>query len=1362
MKNIEDLYELAPTQQGMLFRTLSGNEPGIYFEQFLCTLTGRLNISAFEQAWQHVVDRNAILRTSFHWEKLQKPLQAVHRHVDVPLTYYNWRDVPEVKQQERLSEFLKKDRNRGFKLTKAPLIRLFLIQISTDRYEFVWSRHHLLLDRWSRALVFKEVFACYEACCKARIPDLVSRRPYADYIGWLQQQEEVEGETYWRRALKGFTAPTQLGIEFTSAKSREPSHGTEEQTTKLSVETTAALSAWIRHQGLTLNTVIHGIWALLLSRYSGKDDVLFGATVSGRPASLAGADAMVGLFINSVPVRVKVPTNTAAVPWLKDLQKQLVGLREYEHIPLADIHRWSEVPGNSPLFDSLLVFENIPTDNTAPNNMELEIGNYRGVGSGTGAPLTLIIEPASQLTLYLFHDSKRFSTDTVSRLLRHFQFLLDGVIANSTQCLADLYMLSVAERRQLLQDWNATQADYPRDQCIHELFEAQVEKTTGAVAVEYKVGSVSYGELNKRANKVAHYLQGLGVGPTALVGISVEHSLEMIVGLLGILKAGAAYIAFDPTAKRGLRYEIFDDRKIQILITQHHLLDRAQKQPAQVICLDSDWDKLSKQSGDNPKTSATSGNLVYVMYTSEASAEPLETELSHRSLCNVVWWQRRQFADSGPIRTLQLAAMGSDASLLEIFSTLLTGGALVIAQEELQKDPTALSKFLAQKKIERVFVSNPLLQSLATANTTGSSTPKLRDIVIVGGRLSVAMKLVDWCNNMPGVRIHNQYGASGFPVVTNHTLNGSPKKWPANPPIGRPISNTQIYLVDNNLQPVPTGVPGNIYISANGLTPGSHNRQEPATQRFIANPFGEGGSVLFKTGDLGRYRHDGEIEFAGHLEKGNGNWGSSLITEDLERVLCQHPAVQNAVIAASQSAPGDRSDSTTTGNNSVAYVVCDQTAVPTPSELRDFLRERVAEQPIPLAYVTLEALPLKPDDTVDKAALPMPGEEHTVPERHYVAPRDNVELQLVEVWEKVLGVRPIGVRDNFFDIGGYSLTGVALLARITETFGKQITLTTFVKEPTIEQLAIELRLKKSEEVWSPLVPLQSGGAKLPLFFVPGGGCGELELVRIYSELARQLGPEQPFYGLKVRGSDGHESHHPPVSEIAAEFIEAIRSVQSEGPYLLAGDCTGGLIAFEMAQQMKNQGHEVGLLAVLDTVRPQGAAVQHFQARRVKGFWTRERRNFQLLWQRFQHHVNRLRRLTARDWLAYIFQKLGKARDLRKQHGNIRKLKRIRANHIQTLYRYRPQRYAGRITLLLPEESALASTTHVWEELAGGGIEIYRVPGNHKTYIREYVNVTAAQLGACIQAAQSGMHPTSKIKIGKPLKLTSDLSPRMRG
>jgi amino acid adenylation domain-containing protein len=1039
-RNVEAVYPLSPMQQGMLFHSLYAPESGVYFEQLTCTLRGDLDVSAFQRAWQRVVERHPVLRTSFAWKSLDKTLQIVHRQVELPFERQDWRRFSPDEQEARLEAFLQAERRRGFNLSQPPLIRLALVQTAGDACRFVWSHHHALLDGWSIPLLLKEVLAFYEALRQGQDIQLPPSRPYRDYIAWLQQQDMAEAETFWRRALQGFIAPTRLMVDRVIEGQQDQDR--DEQETRLSTATTAALQSLARQHQLTLSTLVQGAWALLLSRYSGEKDVVFGATVSGRPAELAGVESMMGLFINTLPVRAQTPPEASLLAWLKALQARLVEMRQYEYSPLVQIQKQSDVPQSLPLFESILVFENYPMAvSLREQKTSLEIENVRSIEQ-TNYPLTVVSAPGDAFPLKISYDPRRFGADTIARMLGHLQTLLQGIAADPEQRIATLPLLAEAERQQLLVEWNDTAAEYPQHRCIHELLETQVERTPDAVAAVFEDQSLTYNELNRRANRLAHRLQKLEVGPETVVGIMVERSLEMVAGLLGVLKAGGAYLPLDPTYPPERLAFMLADSQASVLLTQAHLVERLPAHAGQTVRLDADWAEIAQESDENPLSQATADDLAYVIYTSGSTGRPKGVLLRHRGLCNLVNAQTRAFGVGADSRVMQFASFSFDASVSEVFMALLTGATLYLARQEVLASVPDLLQFLRDRAITTVTLPPSVLRVLPAEELPALAT------VIAAGEACTPDLVARWA---AGRDFFNAYGPTETTVCAS--MYRCEENDAASPPIGRPIANTELYVLDRNMQPVPVGVPGELHVGGVSLARGYLHRPEMTEDKFVPHPFSEDSSArLYKTGDLVRYRADGNVEFLGRIDHQVKVRGFRIELGEVEGVLGRHAGLREAVVVAREDVAGDK--------RLVAYVAPVAESAPTVGELRGFLRQTLPEYMVPSAVVYLEALPLSPSGKVDRSALPAPEGVRPELAREYVAPRDETEEKLAATCAELLGVDRVGVYDNFFELGGHSLLATQFISRVRETFDVELPLRTLFERPTVADLAGQIEAAK--------------------------------------------------------------------------------------------------------------------------------------------------------------------------------------------------------------------------------------------------------------------------------------------------------------
>ena len=678
--NPETAYPLSPMQQGMLFHSLYAPQSGVNVQQIVGMLHHPLNVPVFQQAWQKTAARHAVLRTSFHWEGLKTPMQDVHARVELPFALEDWSSLSETGRRQKLEAYLKADRRRGFILTDAPLMRLALFLLGENEFQFVWTFHHAVLDGRSFATVLNEVFAFYDAILDGRDLQLPPARPFREFIEWLQEQDFSRSEPFWREQLKGFPSPTPLMVDRSlSAETGQPvEYG--EASVQLSRETTEKLRELAAGHGLSFASIVQGAWALLLHRYSGEEDVVFGVTRSCRRTAIEGAESMMGIFINTLPSRARIRPEVSALNWLKELREQQNQVRHHEHTPLLEIQKWGGLSTGAQLFESILIFDHL-TLNTALRSQggDWERRDFRVIDQ-TNYPLTLLGFAEPELLLKIEFDQRRFEMPAISRMLGHLRTLLEGIAANPNERLAGLNMLTSGERHQLLTGWNQTQADYSRDLCLHELFEGQAERTPDEIALVFEDEHLTWIELDRRADQLAAHLQKLGVGPEVLVGICMERSLEMVIGLLGILKVGGAYVPLDPAYPRERLAHMIADSQMPVLLTQQHLLPNLPQHPARVVCLDA----LNLPAMENIRAVENrprSDNLAYVIYTSGSTGKPKGVMLTHRNVVNFFTGMDRVLGKSAMGTWLAVTSISFDISVLEIFWTLARGFKVVIQGE---------------------------------------------------------------------------------------------------------------------------------------------------------------------------------------------------------------------------------------------------------------------------------------------------------------------------------------------------------------------------------------------------------------------------------------------------------------------------------------------------------------------------------------------------------------------------------------------------------------------------------------------------------------------------------------------------------
>ena len=1003
MENIETFYPLSPMQEGMLFHSLTAGGSAAYLRQLSGEVSGVIDAGVFERAWQQVINRHAVLRTSFVWDELPRPVQVVQRHGDAPLDHLDWRNLSRAEQAERLQQLLEHDRERGFELTRAPLMRLALIRLSEERSHLLWSFHHILLDGWSVHLVLQEVIAFYQAYSRNQEPRLERPYQFRDYIVWLNRQELSGAAKYWRETLKGFTVQTPLPGDRRTERGDggAPSSGDyQAQRSHLSGAATSALQALAHQHKLTLNTIVQGAWAVLLSRLSSRDDVVFGAVVSGRPAELPGAENIVGIFINTLPVRARVNKLQPLLPWLKELQTAQLEARRYEYSPLVQIKGWSEIAGELPLFESNLAFENFHISPTmgggsaetkeSQERRGLDILNVESFSHST-MPLTVAIKPGPELLVQMSYDPARFEADSIARLLSSYQCLLEGLAEMPARRICDLPLLRTEERKQLLVEWNRTHVRNQVTESFPQLFEARVAQAPQQPAVVSDDEHVTYAELNERANRLAHYLRDCGVGPEVRVGLLLERSVNLMVGLIGILKAGGAYVPLDTSYPQERISLILRDAGAQMLLTQQHLSNRLALTEVETLCLDSDWEaisagvpvarfkgaaklrshlnfRLNSRNRKNPPRNFAPENLAYVIYTSGSTGRPKGVGIEHRSLTNL--WMALRWAIyqlQGERLHIGLnAPLAFDASVKQLLQ-LLGGHTLYLIPEEMRYDGQSLISYIERHQLE-VLDCTPSHLELLFAAGLQERLRQSRTTLLVGGE-AINQPLWDFLSTETAALHYNVYGPTECTVdATCCAIRRQESK----ATIGRPIANTQVYILDEELQPVPVGVTGELHLGGAGLARGYLNRPEATAEKFIPHPFSETpGARLYKTGDAARYLPDGAIEFTGRIDRQVKIRGYRIELEEIEVILSQHRAVREAVLIVNETASSDKS--------LTAYFVPTLQGAPGSEELREFLSQRLAEQMIPARFVPLEALPLTSRGKVDRQALAELEEEGKQP-----------------------------------------------------------------------------------------------------------------------------------------------------------------------------------------------------------------------------------------------------------------------------------------------------------------------------------------------------------------------------------------------
>ncbi|HEY6422703.1 MAG TPA: amino acid adenylation domain-containing protein [Pseudonocardiaceae bacterium] len=1036
---VEDIYPLTPLQVGMVFHSLVDASSGAYFNQVCLRLSGVSDPQALGAAWQRVVDRTPILRSCVVWDGVELPLQLVHRQVTVPIAYDDWRELSEAEVAEQQRRLLAADRAAGMDLAAAPLLRVAIARRTEDEVLLVWTSHHVLLDGWSRAAVFGEVFEQYAAIMEGRRPQLVARRPFRDYLQWLSAQDQGRAEEHWRRVLSGVDSPTPLPYDRSPVETHR-AESSESVPIELAVDDSRRLHRVAKRNGLTMNTLVQGAWALLLSRYSGERDVVFGTTVSGRPAELAGVESMIGMFINTVPTRVQVHNGHNLLTWLRELQTEQVDARSVDFVSLTQLQTWSDLPGGVNLFDSIVVFENYPIDDITANGV-LQAHAVQAVDT-TSFPLTLSSAYLEdQLHLELSYDPDLFDPDTIERMAGHLQMLLAGVAEDVDRAVCDLPMLTEADTRRVLVEWNDTVHAVP-EATLPELLAAQVRHNPQNVAVISDDMELSYAELEANANRLARLLIERGAGPEQFVALALPRSVEIVIAQLAVVKTGAAFLPVDPAYPPDRIAFMLADAQPVVVVTLAELVPQLPC-PDDVTVLAVDDPETLSALALVPDRAVTDSDRIsplllehaaYVIYTSGSTGRPKGVVVSHAGLASFSAAEAQQYAVRAGDRVLQFSSPSFDASVLELCMSLPLGATLVVPPPGPLLGEQ-LAHVLAEQHVTHALIP-PAALTTVPKEVAQTGLPQFRT-VIVGGEACPAELVDRWA---PNRRMINSYGPTESTVVATWTDPLTPGR---TPPIGRPIWNTRVYVLDGALRPVPVGAPGELYVAGAALARGYLDRPGLTAERFVANPFGMPGSRMYRTGDLTRWDAEGNLEFRGRADDQVKIRGFRIEPAEIEEALMRNPEIGEAAVIAREDQPGVK--------RLVAYLVPAAGEVVDVGGLRAYLATTLPEYMVPSAFVTLDELPLNPNGKLDRRALPVP--EFSSAGIDYVAPRTDVEQVLADIWAQVLDVKQVGVEDNFFELGGDSLHSMQLTSRAKMAFAVALTPRDVLTARTVSALA---------------------------------------------------------------------------------------------------------------------------------------------------------------------------------------------------------------------------------------------------------------------------------------------------------------------
>ncbi|MDF0668418.1 MAG: amino acid adenylation domain-containing protein [Nitrospira sp.] len=1145
--HINSIYPLSPMQEGMLFHTLMNPGTGIYLMQNRYLLEGDLNYDAFVRAWDVVLDRHPVLRTSFLWKNQKRPLQAVHKRVDMPIVSMDWRGQTRPEQIARLDAELETELREGFDFAKAPLMRLWLIRLADDRYQFVHSFHHILLDEWCISLLLMDFLGHYGSLVRGERLTRARPRPYHDYIAWLQKQDITAAESFWRGYLKNFPTPTPLPYDRLPEGLADQNEDAADHCLHLSADTSATLVDLAQRHRLTVNTFFQGAWALLLSYYSSEREVLFGVTVAGRPTELPGVESILGLFINTLPLRISMQPDRPLMDWLKDLLAENVRVRQYDYAPLVQVQRWSEVPRGEALFHSLFVFENAPVDRELCEGRIIFKGEEEQYRVHTNYPLTVMGWPGRELGLKISYDKRLFDADTTGRMIRHFKTLLEAMAEQPTARLVDLSPLKQDERRQLLTDWNpeVVAAGEEQSESLPRLFEEQVERRPDAVVVECLEEKATYRELNRRANRVAHALAEAGVQPDTVVALLDDRGIDLLTMMLGVFKAGGAYLPIDPHHPVSRLTQILKLSRSSVVLTSQDYLARLQEAVVQIdeasrprlMPIERILDEAGRE--DNPGDRGQSEHLAYVIYTSGSTGVPKGAMVTRRGMLNNIRSKVSGLA-LGPADVIaQTASQCFDISVWQFLTALTCGARTSIVPDDTSRDPFQLLTHLERADITILETVPALLQGLLDAGSEAGfdGAPRLEKLrwVLPTGEALPPPVCRQWLARYRSIPLLNAYGpAECADDVAVHPILEPPTADMTHMPIGCPIEGIRLHILNVWLEPVPPGVSGELYVAGVGVGRGYLQDPSRTAEVFLPDRFGsEPGARMYRTGDLARYRRDGAIEFVGRVDQQIKLRGFRIELGEIETHLLASPLVREAAVLLHTDARGEK--------RLAAYLAGHEEGGLNVSALRDLLSSQLPEYMVPTAFVPVPALPRTPNGKIDRLALAALdlGDQFA---RSYTAPRTATEEILAGIWSDVLGVERVGVHDDFFELGGHSLLATQIMSRLRSTFHVELSLRIVFEATSVAALAAAVdRAWKDGAVIQgpPLVPVARTGP-LPASFAQQ---------RLW--FLAQLEPDSPFYnlpaGFRLRGKLDVDLLTAGLNQVIARH-EALRTVfhQTDG------------------------------------------------------------------------------------------------------------------------------------------------------------------------------------------------------------------------
>lgn len=1150
LDNVADVYVLSPMQEGMLYHSIAEPGSGVYVNQVVSSPLSSLAPEGFVSAWRALVERHGALRTAFVWDGLDRPLQLVREQAKPELERFDWASKSSEAQEHLLDEYLAGDRARGFDLGEAPLMRLAIIGLGDGRWQWVWTFHHLIIDGWSAQILLDELS---QLCDGAEPHDLGPTVPFADLIAWQRSRDRVKEEEFWKANLAGLSEPFRL--EVPGLPPDEDATGHCSETITIDEPTTGRIRRMAVEEGLTLNAVMSAAWSVVLSRWANSRDVVFGVTNSGRPDDLEGSERGVGLYINTLPMRLDVDRELPVTKLMKTTQNQHVAMLAHQHTSLSNVQHWSDVEEGS-LFESVYVFENYPA--RSPSGAigldalrHIEQSNY---------PLAVLVVPGDAITLHLIHDSSVLSHEAARSLGEQIRTAAEWMATHPNGTVGEIEVVSVADRHRVT-TWGRGRELPTPTVMAHRQIARWAETHPERPAVDFGALSMTYLELNQAANAVATRLQAEGAGPDAPIGLLVRRSPEMIIGILGILKAGAAYVPLDPDYPAEHIRTILSD-EIEMVLADPTLTDLLPDGVDVVTLPDS-----AELSDSEPEDEAGPENLAYIIHTSGSTGSPKGVQVTHANLAYSTAARSVYYA-SPPQRFLLLSSFSFDSSIVGIFWTLCAGGTLILPPSGLERDLDGILELADGKQVTHLLCLPALYELLIEQG--GDSLADLR-VAIVAGEACPPSLVAGHLATLPGTELHNEYGPTEASVwCAVHRVTPDDQRGPV--PIGKPIPGAQLSITDESGRLVPAGFAGELRVGGPGVTLGYLGRPEETAKNFIHSEEGDRGELAYRTGDLTAFRSDGNLLFLGRADSQVKVRGHRVEIASVTAALRSCTRVDDAAVTTEPSVQG-------TGHRLVAFVVGEGLI---PDETKEQMSRMVPEFMVPDEIAVIESIPRLPNGKIDTERLPKASAANERAGRnHLTLPHNETESVLAEIWTELLGLDQIGVHESFFRLGGDSILAIRMVSK-ARSEGIDVEPSDPASHATIAAIAAAVAARQADEgSLECLVPINTEGNRTPLVCIHAAG-GNVLPFRVLSD---HLGPDQPVYAFTARGVDGSKPPRDSIPEMASSYIEELRQVLPRGPYRLLGDCLGGCIAHEMTAQLEQMGETVEDLIIVDGALP---------------------------------------------------------------------------------------------------------------------------------------------------------------------------------